>query len=261
MKINWKLVNEYLTQPRKFVPLLIVFVCTFIVSCSPVNSSATMNSNNGFSSTLKSMSTTTKSGSTTNKKVVTPTPKKTQKITMSACVDTHALKVRSGPGADYSVNEYLSNGECVALLERNPDSTWVKFGNGWVYLDYMKVDDSVSKLPISSSIQSIATNPPLSLNNASQSTSPPNPNPTSTPKQKPTSTQKPIEVSGCPTGCTSHISGCDIKGNISYNSGERIYHIPGQKYYNETKISPEYGERWFCTGAEARANGWRKSKQ
>jgi hypothetical protein len=48
---------------------------------------------------------------------------------------------------------------------------------------------------------------------------------------------------------------------IFYNTGEKIYHLPGKKYYNETKISPEYGERWFCTGAEARANGWRKSKQ
>lgn len=171
MKNNWKLVNEFLTQPRKLVPLLIVFVCTSIVSCSPVNSSATTNS--GFTSTLKSMSTATKSSSTTNKNVVTQKPTKTQKITMSACVDSHALKVRSGPGADYSVNEYLSNGECVALLERNSDSTWAKFRNGWVYLDYMKIDDSVSKLPISSSTQSIATNPPIPVNNASQSTSPP----------------------------------------------------------------------------------------
>ena len=55
-------------------------------------------------------------------------------------------------------------------------------------------------------------------------------------------------------------SGCDIKGNIS-NKGARIYHVPGQKYYSRTAISVGKGERWFCSEAEARAAGWRKSKQ
>jgi hypothetical protein len=54
-------------------------------------------------------------------------------------------------------------------------------------------------------------------------------------------------------------AGCDIKGNVSINSGERIYHIPGQRYYSETVIRPEYGERYFCSEAEARAAGWRRS--
>lgn len=64
---------------------------------------------------------------------------------------------------------------------------------------------------------------------------------------------------GCPDGCTYHKDGCDIKGNISYNSGEKIYHVPGQEYYYETEISPEYGERWFCSEQEAIDSGWRKS--
>ena len=54
-------------------------------------------------------------------------------------------------------------------------------------------------------------------------------------------------------------SGCNIKGNIAIESGERIYHLPGQDYYDVTRISPEYGERWFCSEAEARAAGWRRS--
>jgi len=53
---------------------------------------------------------------------------------------------------------------------------------------------------------------------------------------------------------------CNIKGNISYLTGERIYHMPGQKYYWRTIISPWRGERWFCSEAEARAAGWRRSK-
>ncbi len=52
---------------------------------------------------------------------------------------------------------------------------------------------------------------------------------------------------------------CNIKGNISINSRAKIYHVPGQENYEDTKISPQYGERWFCSEAEARAAGWRKA--
>jgi len=52
---------------------------------------------------------------------------------------------------------------------------------------------------------------------------------------------------------------CLIKGNIS-NSG-KIYHIPGSKWYDKTKINKGKGERWFCSEAEARAAGWRAPKR
>ncbi|TIS85649.1 MAG: thermonuclease family protein [Mesorhizobium sp.] len=55
-------------------------------------------------------------------------------------------------------------------------------------------------------------------------------------------------------------SGCNIKGNIS-TDGERIYHVPGQKYYDVTRISESKGERWFCSEADARSAGWRRSKR
>lgn len=54
--------------------------------------------------------------------------------------------------------------------------------------------------------------------------------------------------------------GCNIKGNVSIDTGERIYHVPGQKYYEATRVSPQYGERWFCSEQEARSAGWRKSR-
>ena len=54
---------------------------------------------------------------------------------------------------------------------------------------------------------------------------------------------------------------CTIKGNVSRRSGERIYHVPGQAYYAATRISPGKGERWFCSEAEARSAGWRRSKR
>lgn len=52
---------------------------------------------------------------------------------------------------------------------------------------------------------------------------------------------------------------CNIKGNISRNSGRRIYHVPGDPDYAHTRISTSHGERWFCTESEARAAGWRRA--
>jgi hypothetical protein len=52
---------------------------------------------------------------------------------------------------------------------------------------------------------------------------------------------------------------CTIKGNISLNTGERIYHVPSQEHYSETVITRSKGERWFCSEDEARAAGWRKA--
>src|SRR5262249_60593056 len=50
----------------------------------------------------------------------------------------------------------------------------------------------------------------------------------------------------------NHRSGCDIKANIN-SKGERIYHVPGSRYYAATVIDSARGERWFCSEAEARA--------
>lgn len=55
-------------------------------------------------------------------------------------------------------------------------------------------------------------------------------------------------------------SGCRIKGNIS-SSGERIYHSPGQRDYERTRIDTSKGERWFCSGAEASRAGWRPASR
>jgi micrococcal nuclease len=53
-------------------------------------------------------------------------------------------------------------------------------------------------------------------------------------------------------------SNCTIKGNIS-RDGEKVYHVVGQQYYNQTDISLERGERWFCTEREAIEAGWRRA--
>jgi len=52
---------------------------------------------------------------------------------------------------------------------------------------------------------------------------------------------------------------CNIKGNVSIGSGERIFHVPGQYNYADTIIRVTDGERWFCSEDDAREAGWRKA--
>jgi endonuclease YncB( thermonuclease family) len=59
---------------------------------------------------------------------------------------------------------------------------------------------------------------------------------------------------------SSPSSECKIKGNIS-RRGIRIYHLPGQRDYEKTRITESKGERWFCSEAEARAAGWKGSQR
>lgn len=54
--------------------------------------------------------------------------------------------------------------------------------------------------------------------------------------------------------------GCAIKGNVS-SRGSRIYHLPGQRDYDATRISPPKGEQYFCSEAEAVAAGFRAAKR
>lgn len=62
-----------------------------------------------------------------------------------------------------------------------------------------------------------------------------------------------------PRSASSASRACLIKGNISSNG--RIYHVPGGKHYARTRIDESRGERWFCSEAEARAAGWRRSRK
>jgi len=75
-------------------------------------------------------------------------------------------------------------------------------------------------------------------------------------------TAAPIGGSGvdCPDGAEFSVDGsASIKGNINAE-GVRIYHVPGQQYYDRTVINEASSERWFCTEAEALDAGWRKSR-
>lgn len=58
---------------------------------------------------------------------------------------------------------------------------------------------------------------------------------------------------------TSAKTECKIKGNISFATGNRLYHLPGMEDYDLTIIDITKGERWFCTEQETIAAGWRKA--
>lgn len=68
-----------------------------------------------------------------------------------------------------------------------------------------------------------------------------------------------IDGDACVVPATASRQGCNIKGNVN-GKGQRICHMPGQEYYEQTQISESRGERWFCSESEARAAGWRAAK-
>lgn len=75
--------------------------------------------------------------------------------------------------------------------------------------------------------------------------------------QSPTETQSRTEI---PVVTEYASENCDIKGNVSFTSWEKIYHIPGCDNYHDTVIDTNYWERWFCSESEARAAWWRKAR-
>lgn len=52
---------------------------------------------------------------------------------------------------------------------------------------------------------------------------------------------------------------CLIKGNIDGSTYEKFYHLPGCKYYNQTVIDLDRGEKFFCSEKEAQAAGFVKA--
>ena len=87
---------------------------------------------------------------------------------------------------------------------------------------------------------------------ADTSATKPQPAPVSSPAPASRPRTAPTPVAPTPRQQQSQ-GACVIKGNISRNG--KIYHIPGQKYYNKT--NPEV---IFCSEAEAQSAGFRRSR-
>ncbi len=64
---------------------------------------------------------------------------------------------------------------------------------------------------------------------------------------------------GCPQGCIRQPDpSCSIKGNVNTTRDTKIYHVEGESpSYGRVKMKEGEGDLWFCTRAEAEANGFR----
>lgn len=64
---------------------------------------------------------------------------------------------------------------------------------------------------------------------------------------------------GCPQGCVSQPDpSCSIKGNVNTTRDTKIYHVEGKSSsYGRVNMKMGEGDLWFCTRAEAEANGFR----
>ena len=51
---------------------------------------------------------------------------------------------------------------------------------------------------------------------------------------------------------------CLIKGNVD-RLGQKYYHLPGDKYYSQTKINLLKEDQWFCTIEEAEAKNFQRA--
>ena len=80
-----------------------------------------------------------------------------------------------------------------------------------------------------------------------------------TPTPRPPMDLRPTATSALVRGNASSSGVCTIKGNVN-SKGERIYHCPNWRDYDETEIIPAEGDRWFCSEAEAQASGFRRPK-
>ena len=67
----------------------------------------------------------------------------------------------------------------------------------------------------------------------------------------------------CPQGCVSQPDpSCSIKGNVNTRRDTKIYHVEGESSsYARVNMREGEGDRWFCTRAEAEANGFRAPRQ
>jgi hypothetical protein len=128
-------------------------------------------------------------------------------------------------------------------------------GIGWLVVSSNNASQNTAPAPIPVTLPTPTSG--FVINSAPTATA----RPTPTTRPAPTATPSPQELSA-KGELLYPAPNCVIKGNVEFNEPhEKIYHVPGGRYYDATKIDTRYGERWFCTETDAINNGWRKSKE
>ena len=81
--------------------------------------------------------------------------------------------------------------------------------------------------------------------------------------ERPTVVATQVDGAGCPQGCVSQPDpSCSIKGNVNTSRDTKIYHVEGESSsYGMVRMKEGEGDLWFCTRAEAEANGFRAPRQ
>ncbi len=81
--------------------------------------------------------------------------------------------------------------------------------------------------------------------------------------ERPTVVPTQVVGAGCPQGCVSQPDpSCSIKGNVNTSRDTKIYHVEGESSsYARVNMREGEGDLWFCTRAEAEANGFRAPRQ
>ena len=81
---------------------------------------------------------------TDNLPAVTQSPASTAPAALEGCVTNPTTLIRKDPGTDSEVVTGIVEGTCIAVLERNADSTWLYVRTrdnltGWVNVKYVKI--------------------------------------------------------------------------------------------------------------------------
>lgn len=173
-----------------------------------------------------------------------PTPSDTPTPTPTCAPTTYI--VETGDTLARSTARYGTTAEAICAFNELPDCSLIHTGQE-LLIPCEDVTPTRTHTPTPTTTPTFTPTPTVTA--------------TATPTPTATPTFTPSPTISCWGGCSEHIQGCDIKGNISYETGEKIYHVPGGQYYEATIIRPEYGERWFCAEEEAIAAGWRRSKR
>lgn len=159
--------------------LPVVAIATTAASNSPATTApAPVQANTPTTTTLPAqiISTTTATGVITNvAPVQTPAPSVTSTEPVTASTATSAtamatitaagLNVRSGPGTNYAVITKVAAGQTYPVQARNGASSWLQISLagdqlGWVATQYVKLNRTVSTLPISAQVSAAPVRQP-----------------------------------------------------------------------------------------------------
>jgi hypothetical protein len=86
-------------------------------------------------------------------KMPSPTP---TRVLIQACPNAISINVRTGPGTSYSALGQLLQGDCVTVLGRNEDNSWIvitdsprpSLNNGWISIELMDMESSGEELGV-----------------------------------------------------------------------------------------------------------------